>query len=231
MDRRTTVVLVHGAGTGPWVWGRLRDALPLATLAVSVDGRRRDATPRSCADRIVRQIDGAGADRVVLVLHSLGGVLVPALADRLGDRLERTIFLAAVVPPAGKRFVDPMGFPGGLVLRTLFRFRSRGLRPSDRMIRAELCNDLSDADTATVVDRYEAEWPGLYLTPVDDVRDVPGPLYVRLARDRSVPPVLQERAIANLPDPEVVELDAGHLAMLSRPEELAELVSEAIDTA
>ena len=228
VDQALTVVLVHGAGTGPWIWRRLQDALSLPTLSVTVDSRRKGASPGSCAAGVVQEIDAAGADRVVLVLHSLGGVLAPSLADLLGDRIERTIFLAAVVPSAGKRFVDALGFPGGLVLRILFRFRPRGLTPPEHMIRTELCSDLSDADTTTVIDAYRAEWPGLYLTPVEDARHVPRPLYIRLTRDQSIPLSLQDSAIENLPDPAVVDLAAGHLAMLSRPGELGRLVMKAI---
>ena len=58
--------------------------------------------------------------------------------------------------------------------------------------------------------------------------------YVRLARDAIVEPSRQEQMIANLssieggegPAPAVgtVELDAGHMAMISRPDALAEFL-------
>jgi pimeloyl-ACP methyl ester carboxylesterase len=231
MNQQMMIVLVHGAGTGPWIWRRLQDSLPLPSVAVAVPSRRKDATPASCADQIVQDIDKAGAERVVLVLHSLAGVLASELAARLGDRIASTVFLAAVVPAPGKRFVDAMGFPNSLVLRVLFKLNPQGLKPSESMLRAELGSDLSEADAAALVDRYEAEWPGLYLGRVGDARSVPRPAYIRLTSDRSVPPKLQDRMIANLQNPQVLDLDAGHMAMLSKPDELGRLIMQAIASA
>ncbi len=230
MNQQITMVLVHGAGTGPWIWHRLQDALPLPSVAVAVSSRREDATPASCADQIVKEIDKTGAKRVILVLHSLAGVLASELAARLGNRIESTVFVAAVVPAPGKRFVDAMGFPNSLVLKVLFKFNPKGLKPSKSMLRAELCNDLSEADAAALVDQYEAEWPGLYLGRVEDARSVPRPAYIRLTSDRSVQPKLQDRMIANLQNPKVLDLDAGHMAMLSKPDGLGKLVMQAIES-
>lgn len=98
------------------------------------------------------------------------------------------------------------------------------------MLRAELANDLSDADVAALVDQYEAEWPGLYLCRVGDARNVPRPSYIRLTSDRSVPPKLQDRMVANLRNSKVLDLDAGHMAMLSKPDGLGELIMQAIES-
>lgn len=230
MNQKVTVVLVHGAGTGPWIWRRLQDSIPLRSVAVEVPSRREDATPDSCAAHVVNQIGKADADRVVLVLHSLAGVLASALAERLGDRIESTVFVGAVVPAPGKRFVDAMGFPSSLVLKVLFKFNPQGLKPSERMLQAELANDLSDTDAAALVNQYEPEWPGLYLGRVEDARSVARPAYIRLTSDRSVPLKRQDRMIANLQNPKVLDLDAGHMAMLSKPEELGKLIMHATES-
>ena len=230
MNQQSTIILVHGAGTGPWIWRRLQDSLPLPSVAVEVPSRREDATPASCADQVVNKIAKTDAERVVLVLHSLAGVLASELAARLGDRIESTVFVAAVVPAPGKRFVDAMGFPNSLVLKVLFKLNPHGLKPSESMLRAELCSDLSDADAAALVDQYEAEWPGIYLGRVGDARSVPRPTYIRLTSDRSVPSKLQDRMITNLQNPRVLDLDAGHMAMLSKPDRLGALIMQAIES-
>ncbi len=218
-----TIVLLHGAGTGSWVWERVRAALGGRTIALDVPGRLPGATPESCASLLHDAIDAAGADGVVLVMHSLSGVLAPGLGARLGARLKRCIYVSAVVPPAGGAFVDALGFPQGLILRALFLFKRAGLKPSEAMVRRELCNDLDDRDAANVVARYEPEFPGLYVTTVGGPPSVPS-TYVRLARDASVSPALQDSMIARLISPSVVDLDAGHLAMLSKPVELATIL-------
>jgi pimeloyl-ACP methyl ester carboxylesterase len=44
-------------------------------------------------------------------------------------------------------------------------------------------------------------------------------------RDASVSPERQSSMIARLSGPEVVEIDAGHLVMLSKPEQLAAVLA------
>jgi hypothetical protein len=54
--------------------------------------------------------------------------------------------------------------------------------------------------------------------------DVPR-TYVRLLRDGSLSVATQGQMIANLGDVDVVDLDAGHMAMISHPRELAALLA------
>lgn len=220
-----TVIVLHGAGTGSWVWERVTTAMNSPALALSVPGRVEGATPDGCATQLVADIDAAGVDEVVPVVHSLSGVLAPALAQRLGSRLRHVVYVSAVIPAAGRSFVNAIGFPAGLVLRVLFWFNRSGLTPSESMIRNELCNDLDESDAAEVVARYEAEFPGLYVTSVGGPPAVPL-TYVRLSHDKSVAPALQSTMMARLDSPREIEIDAGHLVMLSRPGELAAILDE-----
>jgi pimeloyl-ACP methyl ester carboxylesterase len=54
-----------------------------------------------CAAAVVAELDRRQIAGVALVMHSLAGVLARGLSARLGDRLQRCIFISAVVPPAG----------------------------------------------------------------------------------------------------------------------------------
>ncbi len=217
----TMTVLLHGAGAGSWIWGRVIAHLRGPAFAPEYPGRRAGATPETCADAIVARLDGAGIGDVVLVLHSLSGVLAAPLALRLGTRLKHLVLVAAVVPAPGRTFAQTLGFPARLVLPLLFRLNPKGLRPSPAMIRSELCDDLSPEDVDEVVNRYAAEWPGLYLTPAPALPDGLPTSVILLTRDRSVPPTLQRAIAKRLGVSRTRELDAGHLAMLSRPGELA----------
>jgi hypothetical protein len=49
--------------------------------------------------------------------------------------------------------------------------------------------------------------------------------YVRLLQDRSLTLETQDRMIANLEPCDVVDLDAGHMAMITQPEALAALLN------
>ncbi|MDZ4181221.1 MAG: alpha/beta hydrolase [Coriobacteriia bacterium] len=221
-----SAILLHGAGVGAWVWDRVQARLAVPSLAPEVGGREVGATPDVVVDSLMRQIDGFAAGEVVLVAHSLTGVLVSGLAARLGSRLTHVVYVSAVIPKANQSFLSAMGFPMGWVMRVLFLLNPKGLRPSDAMIRDGLCNDLDSADAADVVGRYTPEFPGLYTTAVAGPAQVRS-TYVRLTQDGSVSLAVQDRMIAGLGTPEVTELEAGHLPMLSRPDEIAGVIDAA----
>lgn len=92
------------------------------------------------------------------------------------------------------------------------------------MIRSGLCNDLDEQDCAEVIAKYAHEFPGLYTTPVAGPPAVVPSTYIRLTQDGSVSVTAQNRMISALAQPQVFDLDAGHLPMLSRPNEVAEIV-------
>lgn len=223
-----TTVLLHGAGLGAWVWASVIERMATPTIALDLPCRHAGATPEQCAQDLIAELDRRGIDEVVIVAHSLAGVLMPELAARLGARLRHCVYLAAVVPPSGGAFVDALGAVERTLLRLLFRFHRNGLKPGPTMIRRELCNDLDEAAAERVVSRYVAEFPGLYLTPTR-AQPVRAPsTYLRLLRDRSLAPSRQDAMIARQQNPQLHELDAGHLAMLSMPAQLAQRLTAVV---
>lgn len=229
MESETTIVFLHGAGTGAWVWERVVKALSTPAVALDIPAEIDGATPENCARMLVAELDQKSIGSVVLVLHSLAGVLVSGLAERLGARLKQCVFVAAVIPPSGGSFVDALGFVDRLILRVLFKLNPRGLKPSAAMIRRQLCNDLGLQDADSVVSRYTAQMPGLYLTPIGALPSISCCVYIKLMKDRSIAPMVQDSMIARLDSPVVKELEAGHLAMLSAPDALARLLEEAAE--
>lgn len=231
MSDDITTVLLHGAGTGAWVWADVADAIGVRAVALEVPGRVAGATPVGCAAALVDEMDRRGIDGVVLVVHSLAGVLVPGLAARLGTRLKHCVYVAAAVPPPGGAFVDALGPVQRAILRLLFACKPGGLKPSAGMIRRELCGDLDAPRADEVVARYEAEFSGLYLTPAGPAPNLRSTTYIKLSEDRSLPPRQQDAMIARLERPRVRMLEAGHLAMLSAPEALAGLLRDELEVA
>lgn len=217
-----TTVLLHGAGVGAWIWESVIERMATPAIALDIPCRHAGATPEQCAQDLIAELDRRGIDDVVIVAHSLAGVLMPELAARLGARLRHCVYLAAAVPPSGGAFVDALGTVERTLLRLLFRCNRNGLKPGPAMIRRELCNDLDEATAELVVSRYAAEFPRLYLTPCRAQPVRVASTYLRLLRDRSLAPPRQDAMIARLQDPQVCDLDAGHLAMLSMPAQLAQ---------
>jgi pimeloyl-ACP methyl ester carboxylesterase len=228
MSNETTIVFLHGAGTGAWVWEPVMKELSIPSVALDIPMRTAGATPENCSEALVAELDRRGIDSIVLVMHSLAGVLAPGLVARLGARLKRCIFVAAVIPPSGGSFVDALGFVNRQILCVLFKLNPKGLTPSPEMLRAELCNDLSPQDSEQVISHYTPEMPGLYLTSVGAFSPLPNATYIRLLKDKSVPLELQDTMLSRLSRPNVRELGTGHMAMLAAPKALADLIMEEV---
>lgn len=222
-----SIVFLHGAGTGPWIWEDARARLERLSVALSVPSDRPGTTPQRCADELLADPSFPAQGPIVLVLHSLAGVLERPLVQALGSRVVQVVHVATVAPAPGRSFASTVGFPANIVLPLLFRMNPRGLKPSPAMLLRELGQDLSEARRSELVARHRPELGGLFLEPVPSAEVAVPRTYVLCAKDRCVSPALQAR-IAKRLGAKVHSIEAGHLPMLSRPAEFADLLSRAL---
>ena len=111
------VVLVHGASHGGWCWRDVRRRLQakgldvftptLTGLGERVHLRNADITLATHITDVVNVITWEELSGVVLVGHSLGGMVITGVCDALKDRIAHVIYLDAAVPENG----EP-AFPG-----------------------------------------------------------------------------------------------------------------------
>jgi pimeloyl-ACP methyl ester carboxylesterase len=90
-----------------------------------------------------------------------------------------------------------------------------------------LGNDLTDEQYAWCLERLVAEAPGLTTEPVDlaPLRSDMPRTWVRTLNDLIVSAEQQLHYVENVGHCPVVDLDAGHMCMVSRPAELAEILN------
>ncbi len=223
-------VLVHGAGYGASCWNELTPLLEQETVAVDLPGRGtrsatdlRTVTLQDCADAVVADLIERDLTDVVLVGHSFAGVTVPRVLAAVPDRIRHVVLLSAVVPPDGTRVLDQID-PG--VRTAVEQSLAGGIYHQEREVaRAMLCNAMDPATADSALDRLVDDSAALLSEPVElggYAIDVPR-TYVRLTADRCYPPEFQERSAA-ITNAKVEWLDSGHLAMISVPERLAELL-------
>ena len=94
-------VLVHMSCAGAWAWGEVPSLLRAAgheVLAPDLD-LSAGQTPESHADAVAALCTGDG--ELVLAGHSYGGMVVPALADRLRERVRAVVVVDGLVPDPG----------------------------------------------------------------------------------------------------------------------------------
>jgi pimeloyl-ACP methyl ester carboxylesterase len=180
-----------------------------------------------CVDEVVRQIEDATVGDVVLVGHSLAGVILPGVATLLGPgRVRRLVFLTCAVPPDGGSVVDVLRGPLRAIAAVAGRRRSPTRLPAFVAL-AAFANGMDRQQRRVVAGSLcpEAGWlvgEGVSRRGFDPT--IPR-TWVLTRRDRALSPAQQRRSIDNLGGvEECVELDAPHDAMVSHPNELADIL-------
>lgn len=209
-------------------------------LAVDLPGRGRSPVPLvgvdvgTCVEEVVRQIDDADLDEVILVGHSLGGVIVPGVAISLGShRVRRLVFLTCAVPPEGGSVLDVLRGPLRWIAAVAARRRSPTSLPTFVAL-AAFGNGMDRSQRRVIATALcpEAGWLISERVSRQGLDEAIPRTWVLTRRDLGMTPAQQRRSIENLGGvDECIELDAPHDAMVSHPEDLAEILLRRVDAA
>ncbi len=220
------VVLVHGWNLSATCWLRVVEHLTAPSVAVDLPGRGSrpadvlSVTLDECVQAVVESADEAGFDRFVLVGHSLGGVVITETTQRCRGRVAALVYVGALTPVPG---ANAAGVIFGDDLPT-----SEPRTTTEGRAKAFFANDMSDEQWGEVWSQFVPESPLLWNARVSNYpEDVPV-TYVSLTDDVGVPPELAQRMIANIGAPvHHVVLLAGHIVMVTKPQELANAINRA----
>ncbi|MCA9709612.1 MAG: alpha/beta hydrolase [Myxococcales bacterium] len=235
-EQGRSLVLVHGAWMGAWSWDRVVPELEAAGHAVRVvelpaHGDDPTAPARASLegyrDAVLAAMDDAG-EPVVLVGHSMGGMVISAAAQARPGDVDALVYVAAYLPQDGQSLLD-LAFmdPDSLVGQSLVDNGDGTTSIQSEAIGEVFCADCSPRDVMLLQQAHRPE-PGAPLaTPIalDDgaFGQVPRH-YVRTAQDQAVSPALQEQMILASPVDAEVTLDTSHCPMLVDPSGLAEAI-------
>jgi pimeloyl-ACP methyl ester carboxylesterase len=114
----------------------------------------------------VRDVDLAELGLVVLVGHSIGGVTVAAVAELLGTRVQRCIFVSSPMPAEGQRIVDAVNPILRWFCMRAIRQGCRDLTLPPPIARLVFCNDMSRIICAPTALARELAW--LVTSPASD---------------------------------------------------------------
>lgn len=231
------LVLVHGGAHAADCWELTvaevaRRAPELPVLAVDLPGRGSrpaDLTAvriAECVDSAVADIAGAGLKEVVVVGHSLAGLVVPGIVAKLGDvRTREMILLAAFVPPQGLSVADTLRG----ALAPLARSARRVERTSIPKILARyaFCNGMTRNQRAFTLSRLCGEAANVIFESVDrhDLPEHVPRTWIMTLRDRALSVRQQLTAIESLGGVDTLMcLDGCHDVMVSDPAGLAAIL-------
>jgi pimeloyl-ACP methyl ester carboxylesterase len=221
-------VLIHGAYHGAWCWDLLRPELErLGHEVIAPDLPCEDprAGAAAYATTVIDAVPPSPASTVI-VGHSLGGLTAPIVASRIATH--RLVFLCALLPLPGSSFDGQ-----GLDIESGFRPSASPIEQPDGSAKwpeqgaiEEYYHDCDPGVARWAAQRLRAQHWRITeeQTPLLRWPDVPSS-YVLARDDRGVAPrysrhVARERLLV-----EPIEIDGGHSPFLSRPAELAAILS------
>lgn len=208
-------LLVGGAGLPAWAWDDVRAALPDGRESAVAERPAADG-PRALDDYAAAALDGSPWRHVVVVAHSIGGVIATRMVERAPDRVLGVIGISASFPEAGRSFFGALPFPQRHVVAAITRVL--GTRPPAKMLRTGLARGLDDAVADRLFADFAPESQELYRDPVGRVAYPPLRGYLRTGDDPDFPLALQDRYAATLGVERVETLPTGHVPMLADPQ-------------
>jgi pimeloyl-ACP methyl ester carboxylesterase len=235
-----TYVLVHGGGFDARCWDPLLPHLDRPAVAVDLPGRStRPAalaalTIATFVAAVVDELVSADLQDVVLVGHSLAGITLPGVMAAAPERLRHVAFVSCSVPATGTSVLDGLAGFSPAASEVVARL-GEDLADDDGLLHPDLaaamfCNDMPDDLRDWTLSRRVPESMGVLSEPVE-LTGLTQPVprtYVRLLQDASLDLPTQDQMAANVHGPplaDVVDVDAAHMAMISRPDRLAEVLA------
>jgi pimeloyl-ACP methyl ester carboxylesterase len=112
-----TLVLVHGAWHGGWCWAAFISQLQkLGHRAIAVDlpghgasvVSRSEATLTGYIETVAGIIENHGLNNVILAGHSLGGMTISGVVQKIPRRIRRVIYVSAIVPHDGESAIGTL---------------------------------------------------------------------------------------------------------------------------
>lgn len=232
-----TFVLVHGAWSGGWCYGRVADMLRAEGHRVftpTLTGQGERSHLLTSAVNLSTHIDDVAGvfrneelDGVVLAGHSYGGMVITGVADRMPEKIAALVYLDAFLPENGQslfdinvpantqRFVASAGDIGGLAVppppAAFFNVNAGDVERVDRL--AAPFPLAAMAERLKLTGRHKGIAKRVYVHGTVLPRESPfKPFYERVKND----PAWTAHALA-----------CGHHVMLDMPEKTAAILRDA----
>ena len=215
-----TFLLVHGAGQGGWCWTRLAAELEARghhALAVDLPCEDPAATCATYAETCLDALRGA-AGEIIAVGHSLAGLTIPLVAERGGA--DRLVYLCALLPLPGVSAHEQLEADPAI----------RPTNHADTLPALRMYHDCPREIARWAIRhlRRQADTPYHEAYPLPSLPAVPSS-YVVCDDDRFISPSWSRRAAVDRLGVTPLSLPGGHAPFLSRPRDLAALLtSEAV---
>ena len=233
-----TFLLVHGAWCGAWAWDCLTPKLDergISYQTIDLPGHgnnKRSMWSVSLADYANAVVDSANSidGPVIAVGHSMGGIVVSEAAARAPSVFQALTYLAAFLPKSGDRLASLAAkdkeskLDGGIKMNLL-----RGSSTlKEHCLDDALFNQCSEEDARTGKSLLGENpiRPVLSGVNLKDQFEAIPKHYIRCMADQAITPSHQEWMANRYKLKSFQDIDSGHMAAHSAPEEVAEALTK-----
>jgi pimeloyl-ACP methyl ester carboxylesterase len=219
-----TVVLVHGAWADGSSWAKIIPLLADAGLKVVAVQNPLSGMANDVA--VTRRVIDAQPGQVILVGHSLGGAIITEAGE--DPKVAALVYVAAFAPPQGLSVNDLFkDQPSPPWAASLVADSAGYVTLPDETVAKYFAQDLTPAEIKVLAATQGPTFAGM----LDDKMTVAAytskpSWYIVALHDGMIPPAA-EQAMAKAIKAKVTELDSSHVAMLSRPNEVAAVIIDA----
>jgi pimeloyl-ACP methyl ester carboxylesterase len=229
-------VLIHGGGHGGWCWDKVVPLLRKKghlVMAPDLPGHGADKTPiqevtlQSCVDKVCSIIN-AQSEPVILVGHSLGGIVISQVAEQFPEKIRTLVYLTADLLQDGESLVST--FPRFL---PIVNATQNQINSTNKNFDVDIFyNGCSPDDVDRAKSLLCAETAVLFTTPVRLSKERFGRVprvYIECLLDQVKFPSEQKAMYTATPCQKVFSLNTGHSPFLSAPEQLSDYLLSLAD--
>lgn len=228
MDEHRGIIFIPGGQMSDWIW---KGFIPLIknSKCLTINQRleensldsRISSSLADCTNNIIKQINEHNFEKIILIGHSIGGLLAALVAQQLKQKVEHVVYIASNLPKNNTNAMDSFPLLKKLMMNS---FVNSQIKKDKVHIGTEagyfisyFCNTSND-DVKEYVRSQSliAEPICLFKEKVnwDYSMDIPQ-TYIRLLKDKTINKSLQTKMAKNLNVSNIIDIESDHLVMLS----------------
>lgn len=230
----TNFLLIHGAMRGAWLWDKLMPLLMKGggnPIAIDLPGHGDRVGEGSFAsmstyiDDVIQFIRKENLRDLVLVGHSMSGIVISKVAEEVPERIKHLVYLAAVVPRNNEALIDLLTKERQEVIRNLHG-KAKEIFGNLETLRPMYFTDLEGEEKEFYLRQLTPQPLAVFFEKIHFKQFPKIPIamtYLLGLKDKTLPPELTKRFAERL-GITPIEIDAGHDLMVSRPDEVAKIL-------
>ncbi len=230
-------LFVHGSWHGAWCWDLVAKRLTAAghmVRAIDLPGHGNDArnpedvTLAHYSAAVRAEILDMGGS-VILVGHSMGGVVISAASELIPDGISKLVFIAALIPQENDTLVDltEKHIPEPRLLDQAVQPEGLVGHLNQDIAHELFYTDLSEQTAKGLIEKLSPQPLMPLMTPVQITAENFGALpktYIECTRDKTIPIGAQRAMLRAAKISDVVSLQSAHSPFISMPDQLANIL-------